>query len=225
MVDGKICFDSSACDLCDACIEACPISANPMVRQYSVDDILDLVRQHRPFLSGITVSGGEPTQQMKFIIELFTAIKSADEFAGLTCFIDSNGHLGAANWEKLLPLTDGVMLDIKAFDERTHENLTGKSNNRSLRSARILQAAGKLHEIRFLLIPDKTDVDEEVDQLIDFVVSLGPDTRVKLNAFRHHGVKGEALDWETMPQSGVDKTAQRLRAAGINNVITPAVYV
>ena len=30
---------------------------------------LDLAREHRPFLTGITVSGGEPTQQLDFIID------------------------------------------------------------------------------------------------------------------------------------------------------------
>lgn len=222
---GRISFDPLACDQCDACIEACPISANPMVRQYSVSDILELIRKHRPFLSGITVSGGEPTQQLKFIADLFQAVKSDEEFASLSCFIDSNGHLGAANWTKLLDVTDGVMLDIKAFDESLHEELTGKSNTRSLQSAQILNAAGKLYELRFLLIPGKTDGEAELDRLIEFVGSLGNDTRIKLNAFQHHGVKGEALEWEKMPQAGVDLAAERLRAAGIHNVITPAVYI
>jgi len=223
--DGRISFDPLACDLCDACLEACPISANPMVQQYSVAEILDLARKHRPFLSGITVSGGEPTQQLKFVIDLFQAVKSDEEIAGLSCFIDSNGHLGAANWEKLLPLTDGVMLDIKAFHQTTHEKLTGKSNLRSLQSARILHAAGKLYELRFLLIPGQTDCEAELDRLIEFVKTLGRDVRIKLNAFQHHGVRGKALSWEKMPQTGVEMAAEHLRAAGICNVITPAVYV
>jgi len=223
--NGKISFDPLACDSCDACIDVCPISANPMVRQYSIANILELIRKHRPFLSGITVSGGEPTQQLKFISELFQAVKSDEEIAGLSCFVDSNGHLGAANWTKLLPVTDGVMLDIKAFDDSLHEGLTGKSNERSLRAARMLYAAGKLYELRFLLIPGKTDNDAELNQLIEFVGSLGKDVRIKLNAFQHHGVKGKALEWEKMPQAGVEMAAERLRAAGIQNVITPAVYI
>lgn len=225
LVDGKISYDALACDLCDDCLEACPISANPMVRQYSVAEILELAREHLPFLSGITVSGGEATMQLKFVVALFKAIKSDKELAGLTCFIDSNGHLGASNWEKLLPVTDGVMLDIKAFHQRAHRELTGKDNYRSLQSARILHAAGKLYELRFLLIPGKTDSNAELDGLVDFVRTLGADIRVKLNAFQHHGVRGDALAWDKMPQAGVDRAAERLRAAGINDVITPAVYV
>ena len=85
--------------------------------------------------------------------------------------------------------------------------------------------AGKLHELRFLLVPGKTDGDEELDALIDFVKSLGGDVRVKLNAFQHHGVRPQARDWAPMPETGVGKAADRLRDAGIHNVVTPAVYL
>jgi pyruvate formate lyase activating enzyme len=225
MIDGRVTIDRDACDHCDACLDACPISANPMVREYSVADILELLRKHRPFLNGITVSGGEATLQLKFVVELFRAIKEDAELADLSCFVDSNGHLGASGWEKLLPVTDGVMLDIKAFGRSTHVDLTSRDNSRSLRSVRLLHAAGKLHELRFLLIPGRTDSEAELDSLAEFVKSLGSDVRVKLNAFQHHGVRGEALRWDKASESGVIAAAERLRAAGIDRVVTPAVYV
>jgi len=75
---------------------------NPMARQYSVAEILELLREHLPFLTGVTVSGGEPTKQLKFVIELFEAIKADQELAGLSCFIDSNGYLGESGWESVL---------------------------------------------------------------------------------------------------------------------------
>jgi YjjW family glycine radical enzyme activase len=223
--DGRIAYDPLACDHCDACLDVCPINANPMVRKYSVAEILEVAREHRPFLTGVTVSGGEPTMQLDFVSELFRAIKSDKELVGLSCFIDSNGYLGASGWENLLPVTDGVMLDIKSFENSTHQALTGKHNAESLESARILHAAGKLYELRFLLVPGKTDNDAELDSLIGFVKELGAETRVRLNAFQHHGVRGEALGWEKMSKVGVDRAAERLRTAGIDNITTPAVYL
>ena len=225
LVDGRVVFDPRTCDHCDDCLAACPIDANPMVREYSVEEILALAREHRPFLSGITVSGGEPTRQLKFVTALFEAVKADDALAGLDCFIDSNGNLGASGWEQLLPVTDGVMLDIKGFDAALHREMTGKDNRRSLHSARLLHDAGKLHELRFLLVPGKTDGDEELDALIDFVKSLGGDVRVKLNAFQHHGVRPKAREWAPMPETGVGRAADRLRDAGIRDVVTPAVYL
>jgi len=224
LIDGRITFDPETCDQCDACLGACPINANPMVQHYSIEQILELARRHLPFLSGITVSGGEPTLHLKFIIALFESIKADSELAGLSCFIDTNGYLDAQNWDNLLSVTDGAMLDIKAFHQPLHRELTGRDNLRSLESAKILYAAGKLYELRFLMIPGKTDCEAELNKLINFVTTLGLDVRVRLNAFQHHGVRGKALDWQKMSETGVNAAAERLRAAGISNVITPVIY-
>ena len=225
LVNGRIAFDPLACDQCDECLDACPIDANPMVRDYSVEEILELAREHRPFLSGVTVSGGEPTRQLGFVRALFEAIKADEALAGLDCFIDSNGNLGASGWEQLLPVTDGVMLDIKSFDNTLHREMTGKDNGKSLQSARLLHEAGKLYELRFLLVPGKTDGDAELAGLIDFVRALGGGVRVRLNAFQHHGVRPEARKWAPMSEAGVGNAAARLREAGIRNVVVPAVYL
>ena len=118
----------------------------------------------------------------------------------------------------LLPLTDGVMLDIKAFDVDRHRRLTGADNDLSLASARLLAAAGKLYELRFLLIPGETDRPEEIAALAALARELGPDTRLRLNAFQHHGVRGAAANWLAMPRDGVEAAAAALTAAGIAEV-------
>ncbi len=225
MVNSKIVFDAATCDQCDACLTACPISASPMVQRLSVSDILEIARKNKPFLNGITVSGGEATLQLKFVIALFTAVKADPDLNGLTCFVDTNGHLGAHSWERLLPVTDGVMLDIKAFDPALHHALTGQDNAKTLKAATIVHDAGKLYELRFLTIPDKTDTDAEVARLTDFARALGSNVRIKLNAFQHHGVRGEALKWHKMTESSVTKIATHLRKAGITEVVTPALYL
>lgn len=224
MVNHKISYDPTNCDQCDDCLVACPTSANPMVQKYSVSDLVQLAHKYKPFLNGITVSGGEATLQFKFVLELFQAVKADPGLKDLTCFIDTNGHLGPKAWERLLPFTDGVMLDIKAFDPSLHAELTRQDNDKSIETAKILYAAGKLHELRFLVIPDRTDTDDEVKSLTDFVLSLGPDVTVKLNAFQHHGVRGEALNWQKMPKAGIEHIAGHLKGAGVQEVITPAVY-
>ncbi len=224
MQAGRVVFDADACDECDACLTACPVDANPMVSDYGIEDILALLRPRRPFLSGITVSGGEPTLQFEFVAELFAAIKADPALRGLSCFLDSNGCLGPSAWEKVLPVTDGVMIDVKAFCSARHQDLTGQSNSETLRSARLVYAAGRLHELRFLLIPGETDIPAELDGLAEFVRSLGTDLRVKLNAFQRHGVRGPARSWTPMTEEGVDEAAEHLRAAGLKNIVRPAVY-
>lgn len=222
---GQIVFDATTCTRCDACLAACPVSANPMVQHLDVAEVVALLRRYRPFLTGLTVSGGEATLQAGFIAALFAAVRADADLAGLTCMIDSNGHLGIDGWKRLLPVTDGVMLDIKAFDPDLHRALTGRTNARSLASVRHVHGQGKLHELRFLMIPGRTDSAAEIDSLIGFARSLGAPIRVRLNAFQHHGVRGPALDWPKMPRAGIEAAADRLRASGIGEVVTPAVYV
>ncbi|EEW26565.1 YjjW family glycine radical enzyme activase [Rhodobacter ferrooxidans] len=225
LVEGKIAFDASLCTNCDDCLRICPISANPMVSLMDVGQVLALTRQNLPFLTGITLSGGEATAQLKFSVALFTAIKEARDLAHLTCFVDTNGHLGPVGWDKLLPVTDGVMLDIKAFDEGQHIYLTGRGNDKSLASAELLAASGKLYELRLLMIPGKTDTRRELEALVALVKRLGAHTRVKLNAFHNHGVRGPASAWETMTKDRLEQIATTLRAAGLSQVITPVVWL
>lgn len=221
----KVVHDPDPCIACDSCLTACPTHANPMVRRMTVENILNLLRRNAPFLNGLTVSGGEATIHLDFLIDLFTAVRAAPELAHLTLFIDSNGHLPAEDWQRILPLTDGVMLDIKAFDPERHRRLTGNDNTLSIASARLLATAGKLYELRFLMIPGETDRSEEIVALATLANELGVGTRLRLNAFQHHGVRGRAAMWEAMPREGVEAAAATLKAAGINEVAVPSVWL
>lgn len=225
MVAGRVVFDPLLCTQCDDCLRACPISASPMALPYSVAEILALLHENRAFLSGLTVSGGEPTLQGGFVRALFAAVRADPALSGLTCFLDSNGHLGAQGWARLLPVTDGVMLDIKAFDPALHRAMTGRDNARSLASARILHAAGKLHELRYLLVPGQTDTPDELARLIEFCQSLGPPLRLRLNAFHPQGTTGATATRTSMTQERTEALAEQLCAAGLGPVTVPAVWL
>lgn len=56
-----------------------------MAQTMSVDDVLRHIRKASLFIEGITVSGGEATTQLPFIVALFTAICSAAKFFALGC--------------------------------------------------------------------------------------------------------------------------------------------
>lgn len=224
IIKGQVAYDPATCDDCDDCLNICPISASPMVQNISVGDVLKIARQHRAFLSGITVSGGEATQQLDFVIALFSAIKAAPDLKDLTCFVDTNGHLSAGGWQALLPVTDGVMLDLKGFDPGLHAGLTGLGHAFVHAAARDLFKAEKLHEFRFLAIPGKTDTAGEIGALIDFLTPFGHDIRLRLNAFQQHGVRGAARQWNSMDKPGIDRIKARLNAAGFMNISTPALY-
>lgn len=70
-------WQAALCTDCDACLDACPRSANPKTATMTVAEVLALLRRDGPLLSGITVSGGEATTQLPFVVALFAAIKAS----------------------------------------------------------------------------------------------------------------------------------------------------
>lgn len=76
IVDGKVVWNAVVCEQCDTCLKMCPQHATPMAQSMSVDEVLSHVRKAVLFIEGITVSGGEATTQLPFVVALFTAIKT-----------------------------------------------------------------------------------------------------------------------------------------------------
>ncbi|MFM5869066.1 YjjW family glycine radical enzyme activase [Aeromonas caviae] len=226
MSEGKVHWQEALCTDCDACLKACPCSANPKTRQMSVAEVLALLRRYGPLLTGVTVSGGEATTQLPFVIALFTAIKAAPDLARLTCLLDSNGSLGKTGWQRLLPVLDGAMIDLKGWREPVHLALTGRGRERVLASLQLLAQAGKLAEVRLLLVPGRSDFLDATgalqEALTTFLLSLGP-VPIRLNGFRHHGVRGEALSWPEAGSADLTVLANALKAKGFGSVMLPAI--
>ncbi|MGS4910327.1 YjjW family glycine radical enzyme activase [Aeromonas sp. 25-248] len=226
MSEGKVHWQEALCTDCDACLEACPRHASPKTRQMSVAEVLALLRRYGPLLTGITVSGGEATTQLPFVIALFTAIKAAPDLARLTCLLDSNGSLGETGWQRLLPVLDGAMIDLKGWHEPVHLALTGRGRERVLVSLQLLAQAGKLAEVRLLMVPGRSDFLDATgaleEALTTFLLSLGP-VPIRLNGFRHHGVRGEALSWPEAGSADLTVLANALKAKGFGSVMLPAI--
>ena len=221
---GKVWWQSDLCQQCDTCLHMCPQQATPMAQTMSVDEVLQHIRKAALFIEGITVSGGEATTQLPFIVALFRAIKTDPQLQHLTCMVDSNGMLSETGWQKLLPVCDGVMLDLKAWDSTCHRQLTGRDNTLIKQSITFLSGQGKLAELRLLVIPGQVDYLQHIDALAAFIRGSG-DVPVRLNAFHANGVYGEAKDWPSATPEDVEHLAQRLRERGVDNLIFPALYL
>jgi pyruvate-formate lyase-activating enzyme len=180
-------WDAGTCTGGDTCIDVCEYDSTPKARTLAVADLVERIRPAAPFLSGITVSGGEATQQPAFVRALFTAVKVA--FPRLTCFVDSNGDTDAATWDLLDPVMDAAMVDLKSLDDVIHRRITGASNARVLESIRLLASRGKLYEVRLLLLAGVNDADDLLADTGRWLASVDPGMRVKVIGYRAHGVR------------------------------------
>lgn len=194
-----------------------------MAQRYSVEEILAQVRKASPFIEGITASGGEATTQLPFLIALFSAIKADPALRHLTCLVDSNGLLSETGWQKLLPVLDGAMLDLKAWGNEHHRFLTGRDNPQIKQSIRWLAERQRLTELRLLVIPERCDYMDHFPALAAFIRALGS-IPVRINAFHAHGVYGEAASWRSATPDDVEPLARALEKQQIT-VLRPALYL
>ena len=146
-------------------------------KEVDVSDILEEYESYRNFLKngGITATGGEPMIQMDFLIELFEKAKEKEIH---TC-LDTSGIVFNENnpkllkkVDRLLKVTDLVMLDIKHIDPLLHEDLTGQPNDQILAFAKYLDKKGIPVWIRHVVVPTITDDPEYLDKLGYFIGGL-----------------------------------------------------
>ena len=109
---------------------------------------------------GLTVSGGEPLLQHRFVAKLFAAAKAMDVHTAL----DTNGYYGDRLSDADLDVIDLVLLDIKAWAPERHERLTGRDVSPTLSFARRLAAGRRPVWLRYVLVPGLTDDFGEIDR-------------------------------------------------------------
>lgn len=188
IVDNKVIWNKDVCVNCDNCIKVCKFLASPKIQYMSIDEVIAEIEETRPYIKGITTSGGECTIQKDFLIPLF---KRAREM-GLTCFVDSNG---TENFEKEKELTDAldmVMLDVKAFDSKYHQILCGTSNEMVIKNLHYLLEIGKLYEVRTVLIPNFKE--ENIKTVSEVSKVIGDKCIYKLIRYRPFGVREQYIN-------------------------------
>jgi len=132
---------------------------------------------------GLTISGGEPLMQHRFVMKLFKAAK----VMGIHNTIETNGYYGERLTTEDLDAIDLVMLGIKTWGAERHRRLTGMDIEPTLAFARRLAEHGKKTWIRFVLVPGLTDAPEDVTNIARFAASLGNVERVEVLPFHQMG--------------------------------------
>ncbi|KNC89290.1 YjjW family glycine radical enzyme activase [Trabulsiella odontotermitis] len=221
---GRVIWREASCQQCDTCLQRCPQQATPMAQTLDIENLISHITAAEPFIEGITVSGGEATTQLPFVEALFRRVKQTPALRHLTCLLDSNGELSISGWEKLRPVCDGVMVDLKAWGDDHHRWLTGRDSARIKASIRWLAQHHLLTELRLLVIPEHSDYLTSIAPLSAFIAELG-DVPVRLNAFHAHGVYGEAKNWRSARPDDIKTLADALQARGITRLIHPALYL
>ncbi len=140
----------------------------------SVESILKEYDGVKEFLrgGGITATGGEPLMQMEFLTELFETAKKKNIH---TC-LDTSGIVFRPEkreaFDRLMAVTDLVMLDIKHIDPEEHVKLTKQKNVHILEFAEYLKEKKIPVWIRHVVVPGITLNEEYLRRLGYFIGGL-----------------------------------------------------
>ncbi|MFV0352159.1 MAG: YjjW family glycine radical enzyme activase [Oscillospiraceae bacterium] len=212
MQDGEVHWNAELCCGCDKCIQVCPNSSNPRIRMLTAAQIWQECLPQLPFIQGITVSGGECTQQHLLLPELFDLAHKA----GKTAFVDTNGQTLFCDMPQLTQAMDMAMLDVKSADEEEHKALTGQSCANVLKNLVYLAQHKKLYEVRTVVVPGQrfTDTVDKVSRILaDY-----PEVNYKLIRFRNWGVRGALQDMQSPPTQTMEELQKLAKANGVQKI-------
>ncbi|MCD8048556.1 MAG: pyruvate formate lyase-activating protein [Clostridia bacterium] len=165
----------------------------------TADEVFKFLLHYKPYWrnnGGVTVSGGEPLMQIDFVTELFTLLKTrrVDTALDTSGAVFNDDPDWMARFEKLMNVTDLVILDLKEFDNEKHVSLTGHTNENILKMAKWLSEHGKDMWIRHVLVPGLTDDEEGLAAMNDFIKSLKTVKKVEVLPYHTLGI----FKWENL---------------------------
>jgi pyruvate formate lyase activating enzyme len=155
---------------------------------------VEVIQQYRQALrvtkGGLTLSGGEPMVQHRFVLKVFAAARDM----GIHTALDTNGFFGDRLSDTDLQACDLVMLGLKALDPDLHRRITGMDNGPVLAFARRLAALRRPIWLRYVLVPGLSDHADEITRIAQFAADLGNVERVDVLAFHQLG----RFKWEKL---------------------------
>lgn len=147
------------CDACGACVRACPLGLRRICgTRWEAEALAGKLLRDADYLrsqkGGVTFSGGEPTGQPEFLMELL------DRLSSLHRAVETSAYCSEAVFSALLQRADYVMMDLKLMDPERHRHYTGVSNEPILENLERLKASGVPFRIRIPVIPGVNDSEE-----------------------------------------------------------------
>lgn len=180
----------------------------------NVDDLVSKIENYENYFissGGVTISGGEPLLQVKFLINLFKKLKEKN----IHTAIDTSGMINITeDIKELISLTDLFLLDIKHINDEKCKELVGFSNKKELEFAKYLSDNNKSMWIRQVLIPGITDNKDDLLELKKFINSLK--TLEKIELLPYHSIgkyKWDKLGYKYELEEIPDATDEDIKRA------------
>lgn len=161
----------------------------------STSELIDKILKYKNYIvpsgGGVTLTGGEPLLQPKFILNLFKSLKELN----IHTAIDTSGMIDLTDDIKsVLEYTDLVLLDIKHINDEKCKDLVGFSNKKELEFAKYLSDNNIPIWIRQVIIPEITDSKNDLLELKKFLSTLKTVKKIELLPYHNLG----KFKWENL---------------------------
>ncbi len=168
--NGILKIEREKCTKCGKCVETCLNDANEIIgKEMTAKEVFDEVIKDKMFYDtsggGITITGGEPSYQADFTLELLSLSKNA----GISLTMETCGIGSRDFYEKAADLGTTFLYDIKCIDPVRHKKLTGADNAQIMSNLQFLINRGADIIIRLPLVPGCNDSDEDIAELCAFL--------------------------------------------------------
>ena len=135
---------------------------------YTPIEIVNKVLRSKPYFKdtgGVTFSGGEPLQQIDFLIETCKLLKKENIHIAL----DTAG-VGLGSYQELFKYIDLIILDIKHIDDEGYYDITGhKTMDEVNEFIKQINANNKEVWLRQVIIPGVNDNHDYLDKLAIYI--------------------------------------------------------
>lgn len=180
-------INRTKCIGCGECADACSNEARRLVGEYiTVEEVIEEILKDRMFYEnsggGVTLSGGEPSMQADFALQLLR--RSKEE--GLHTALDTCGYISWQTLNKLVDYTDLVLFDIKCLDATKHHKATGKTNELIIKNAKKIAGLKEMW-VRIPLVPGFNDSENEIREISSFVKKEVSPLKIELNCYNRLG--------------------------------------
>ncbi|MCK5562207.1 MAG: radical SAM protein [Thermoplasmata archaeon] len=127
-------------------------------------------------------TGGEPTCSLPWVEEVVRVARELDPSVKVN--YDTNGYLTKDSLTRVLDFTNSITFDIKAYNDKIFQGLTGAAVEPVLRNAEVIgkHHKAKLWEFRIMVIPGVHE--EDIEGLAEFIAGIDPELPVNFLAFR-----------------------------------------
>ena len=181
-------------------------------QEFTVSEVMQKIISCRSYIKsgGVTLSGGEPLLQARFVSALLDACRAE----GLHTAVDTAGSVPLSVSAEVISKSDMLLLDIKSLDDELCRAMTGQGNRNTLETLRFCEESGKPVWIRHVVVPGLTADMESLKRLAEYLGKFSCVRRVELLGYHKFGeYKWDALGFSNALKETPEPGAEFMREA------------